>query len=423
MEHHLETLNNGLRAICVKEPDKRSVSLGIWFNVGSRYEHEKEKGIAHFIEHMLFKGSKRFDKDQIKRSIEGVGGTLNAFTSEEFTCYLAKVPYQHLDLTLDVLSDMCLNPTLDPQELEKERLVILEEIKMYKDHPAIYVNELLDRLMWPDCSLGDPVIGYENILLNMTKDDLVNFRNRFYAPNNTVISVCGYFDIDKFNKKVSSVFSGYKPAELRMFEKAVMNNHSPQVKILKKDTEQTHLALGFYSSKRKSPDRYALAVLNVIMGANMSSRLFDVIREKEGLAYSISSSLRKFHDAGLFLVRSGIKNENLTKCVKLLLKELSKVKKELVPENEFKRAKDFLIGQLELSLEDTLEKMIFAGESIMALGKFDSLDTIVKKVQAVTQDEVRDLAKTIFDKCKLNMAIIGPHETDTADLIIKEIML
>ncbi|MDP8260557.1 MAG: pitrilysin family protein [Candidatus Gygaella obscura] len=423
MHQQLITLENGLRVISLKETDKRSVSLGIWFNVGSRYEEKKEKGIAHFIEHMMFKGSQRFDKDQIKRSIEGVGGTLNAFTSEEFTCYLAKIPYQHIDLTLDVLCDMCLHPVFDAQELEKERSVILEEMKMYKDHPAIYVNELLDRLMWPDCSLGDPVIGYEENLLAMKRSDLVSFRDNFYVPNNTVISVCGYFDSDKLNKKISALFSGYKKKEVRAFKKVSKSSVSPQVKIFKKDTEQTHLSLGFYASKRKSPDRYALAVLNVIMGANMSSRLFDVIREKEGLAYSISSSLRKFHDAGLFLVRSGIKNENLIKYIKLLLQELNRVKQELVSVNEFKRAKDFLIGQLELSLEDTLENMFFAGESIIALGKLDSLDAIVKKIEEVTPEQVKDLANKIFRKEAMNMAIIGPHENKISELILKELTL
>ena len=401
-------LDNGLRVITHSMPQKQSVALGVWIKVGGRYESPRIKGAAHFIEHLLFKGSKIYSCRKIKESIEGVGGSLNGFTSEELTCYLVKIPATYLNLALDVLSDMVINPLFLLSDIEKERAVILEEMKMYKDLPQSYVHELLDELMWPKQPLGASILGTNESISRIKRDDLLSFRKDYYTPPNIVVSAAGSLDHHKLTNRINRIFSHPCEKNINTFLKARERQSKPQLKILFKETEQTHLALGFHSFKREHPLKHALGLLNVILGANMSSRLFDEVREKRGLAYEIGTQLKRFEDTGALVVHAGIDNKKVAPAVKLILKELSKLKAKLVASNEFQRAKDFYLGQLMLALEDTMDNMLWIGETTVALNKAYTVEEIIKEVSRVKACDLQEVARGIFKEENLHLSLIGP---------------
>ena len=400
----------------------QSVALGIWIKVGGRYESAEFKGIAHFLEHLVFKGSKNYSCRKIKETIEGVGGSLNGFTSEELTCYLVKIPHAYLDLALDVLSDMVINPLLPREEIDKERTVIIEEIKMYKDLPQSYVYELLDELLWPNQPLGTPIVGTIDSVNKIKRESLFSFKERYYTPPNIIISAAGLLDYDKLIGRVTAVFSSLKDRNINTFSKVNEQQTKPKLKLSPKETEQTHMALGFHGFKREHPLRHALWLLHIVLGANMSSRLFNEIREKKGLAYEIGTQVKYFQDTGAFIVHAGIDNRKVKDAIKLILKELKKAKDKLVTTAEFKRAKDFYLGQLMLALEDTFDHMLWIGESTATLDKVYSLKDIINEVRKIKQQDIQQVAKYIFQEKKLNLALISPLK-DSEQVIYDELCL
>ncbi|MFH1640806.1 MAG: pitrilysin family protein, partial [Candidatus Omnitrophota bacterium] len=319
-------LDNGLRVISHSMPKRNSVAVGIWIKVGGRDESEEHKGIAHFLEHLVFKGSKKYSCRKLKESIEGVGGSLNGFTSEEMTCYLTKLPKRHLDLGLEILSDMAMNPRLLQEEIDKERAVILEEIKMYKDLPQSYVHELLDELLWPKHTLGMPIAGTAESVSNINREEMTSFHRKYYTFSNMVVSLAGNLEYDKIIKKVRNIFSGAESKFIEASSDVKEEQKLAQFKLLAKDTEQTHLSLGFHAFKRDHPLRHAMGLLHVILGGNMSSRMFNELREKRGLAYEIGTNVKRFRDTGAFIVHAGIDNRKVQEAVGLILKELEKIK-------------------------------------------------------------------------------------------------
>ncbi|MGD0336284.1 MAG: pitrilysin family protein [Candidatus Omnitrophota bacterium] len=401
-------LDNGLRIIAHPMPSMESLALGIWISVGGRYETFQNKGISHFLEHMLFKGTEHYSCRGIKESIEGIGGSLNGFTAEEVTCYLVKIPAKYLEPALSILSDMVLRPTLPRTEIEKERTVILEEIKMYRDLPQSYVYELLDELLWPKHPLGLPVIGDIESVKSINRNSLSSFRSNYYTPSNIVISLAGSFDYKKLIGSVGRIFRKVERKEKNTFQGVTENQKLPQLKMFMKDTEQTHLALGFNALSRHHPLKYALNILHIILGANMSSRLFHQLREKRGLAYEIGSGLKRYHETGAFLVHAGIDNYKVTAAIKLILAELIKTTEKLVTGDEFRRAKEFYMGQLMLSLEDTLEHMLWIGESTLTLNRTYSFKEIAAEINKVDREDIREASRMIFKKDRLNAALIGP---------------
>ncbi|MFH0826460.1 MAG: pitrilysin family protein [Candidatus Omnitrophota bacterium] len=415
-------LHNGLRVVSHRMPAMQSVALGIWIKVGGRYESGRNKGISHFLEHLLFKGSKKFSYRKLKESIEGVGGSLNGFTSEEFTCYLAKIPSRHIEIAWDVLSDMALNPLLPAQEVEKERTVILEEIKMYKDQPQAYVYELLVGLLWPAQPLGTPIIGTRDSVTKMKRGEILSFKERFYTPLNMVISAAGQLKHEKLVRLAQRTFSDVQEGSPNDFVRAKENQESPSLKIFHKETEQSHMALGFHSLKRDHSLRHALGILNIVLGANMSSRLFNEIREKRGLAYEIGTLVKRYLDTGVFLVHAGIDNARVQEAVSLILGQLKLCKKELISTDEFRRAKEFYLGQLMLALEDTLDHMLWIGETTISLGRSYTPSEIIKEVDKVNREDVRLAARAIFQERKLKMALIGPLQ-DSHHKIQKELRI
>lgn len=412
-------LNNGLRIISKRLKQAQSVSLGIWINTGGRYEADSQKGISHYLEHLLFKGSKKYSCRLIKELIEGVGGTLNGFTSEELTCYLVKIPSRYLVSAFDILADMVTVPSLKPVDIDKERTVILEELKMYRDLPQNYVYELLDELLWPGQPLGTPIIGTIESLNGINRDILKCYQASHYTPANIVVSAAGLLNHDLLLKKVSAKFCSTTSAKLNTFIPVKESQDKPQLKIFNKDTEQTHMALGFHSLKRDHPLRHAQAILHIILGANMSSRLFNEVREKRGLAYEIGTGLKRFHDTGAFLVHAGIDNHKVEDCLILIFQELGKVRKTIVLKDEFKRAKEFYLGQLSLALEDTMEYMFWMGESVACLDKAHTLEQVIEEVNKVSREDVRRVASGIFDNKKINLSLIGPLEKSEKDIYAK----
>jgi predicted Zn-dependent peptidase len=337
-----------------------------------------------------------------------VGGVLNGFTSEEATCYFVKIPRRYMDLALDVLSDMVIHPALPEKEVEKERQVILEEIKMYKDQPQSYVYELLDGLLWPRQPLGEPIIGSAESVNRIKRDDLLNFKQNFYTPADIVVSAAGSLQHDELRKKVQRIFVAHQAKSRNTFLKAQENQSRPQLKILHKDTEQTHLALGFHSFRRDHPLKHAQGLLHVILGANMSSRLFNEVREKKGLAYEIGTVIKRFQDTGSFIVHAGIDNRKAASAIEVILKELKKISSRLVTADEFRRAKEFYLGQLMLALEDTLDQMLWIAETTATLDRTYTIQEITKEVGRVTREDIREAANSVFCNKKLNLALIGP---------------
>jgi predicted Zn-dependent peptidase len=409
-------LENGLTLVTHRMPKMQSVALGIWIKVGGRYESVENKGISHYLEHLLFKGSKKYSCQEIKESIEGVGGALNGFTSEEATCYLVKLPSRHLDLAFDILSDMVESPLLLKNDIQREKTVILEEIKMYKDLPQSYVYDLLDELMWPDQALGMSVLGSVESVSRIERRGLASFKQGHYGPANIVVSAAGLLDHDVLVRRVKKMFRGSNGVKKNQCAQAIQQQSKPQVKFYPKETEQTHVALGFHSFKRGHPLKHALGLLHVILGGNMSSRLFNELREKRGLAYEIGTQVKRFQDTGAFIVHAGIDNKKVNEALALIFKELKRISHALVKEDEFQRAKEFYLGQLMLALEDTLDHMLWIGESTLAMDKTYALADIFKEVRQVKRQDILQAAREILRHERLNIALIGPCQEQESAL-------
>ncbi len=414
-------LKNGISVVSQPFSDRNSVAIGIWVSAGGRYEQERIKGAAHFFEHMAFKGSQKYSCTQIKEKIEGVGGALNAFTSEEQTCFYAKVPKKYFAQTFDILADIVFFPLIDKKDLEKERTVILEEIKMYHDLPQFRVMELLDGLLWPNHPLGQNLAGTPESVGNMSPNDLRNFHNNHYVPGNVVVSVCGAIDSKEVNKVVArklSKVSGncqfpYKPAENLQSQ--------PKVAFLRKDIEQMHVALGALGMHTNHQDLYGLGLLNIILGGNMSSRLFNEVREKRGLAYAISSGVKAMDDTGLALIRAGVDNTKIVGAVGLVLRELSKIRKTGVSPDELKRAKDYYIGQFHLGLEDTLDHMLWLGETVISKDRVSKPADVEREIRKVGLAQIKRIANHIWNPSRLNLTVVGPL-TDSLERDLRQLL-
>ena len=401
-------LPNRMRIVTHEMKGRDSASVGIWLGTGGRYENKKNKGAAHFLEHILFKGTKHYSCDGIKELIEGVGGSLNAFTAEEYTCYYAKIPSQHLDRTFDILSDMVFYPLIAAKDVEKERTVILEEIKMYHDLPQHFVIDLLEGLMWPNHPLGMNIAGTHESIVPMNHQDLRDFHRSHYTLENTVVSVSGRISHKHVVGLAQRKSAGIEERKKHDFLSAKNSQKHPQVKFFRKDIEQMHLALGLFGLREDHPDRHAFSLLNIILGANMSSRLFNEVREKRGLAYAIASSSKSLNDTGLLMIRAGVDNKKVVEAVDVVLKELDKLRKSPVTKDEFTRAKDYYLGQILLALEDTLDHMFWIGESIVSLNRTRTLKEILTQIKKVTIADVRRLANDIFKREHVNLSIVGP---------------
>lgn len=401
-------LKNKITVVSQEFKDRESVAVGIWVGSGGRSEDDRIKGAAHFFEHMAFKGSRKYSCSEIKEKVEGVGGALNAFTAEEQTCFFAKVPRKHFPQTFDILADIVFFPNLDKKDLDKERTVILEEIKMYHDLPQFRVVELLDGLLWPNHPLGKSLAGTPESVGALSVADLRAFHRQHYVPDNVVVSVCGRMNHKDALGLVSKKLAGIKGKKNGLFVPAQNDQKKPQAAFFRKDIEQMHVALGALGLETNHKDLYVLGVLNIILGGNMSSRLFNEVREKRGLAYAISSGVKSLDDTGLLMIRAGVDNKKIVGAVEVILKELAKIRKNGVSDDEFKRAKDYFLGQLLLGLEDTLDHMLWIGETVISRDRVRSAQDVIQEVNRVKLVDIKRVAAALLDPKRLNLAVVGP---------------
>ena len=417
--YNITTLPGGLRVITAPMPHMESVSVGVWIGIGGRYESRSRAGISHFLEHLLFKGTRRRTAKQLSQSVEGVGGYLNAFTGEENTCYYAKAGYRHLAVLLDVLADMYRHPKLAAVDIAKERQVIKEELLMYRDQPDHYVQELLAEITWPGHPLGRSLTGTPESLDEIQRPTLVEFKDRHYVPVNTVVAVAGHCAHADIVARVASQFPGGTAGRVARFQGVTAVQRSPQLRFLTKAVEQTHLAIAIRGYSRHDQRRYALKLLSVILGENMSSRLFQTIREEHGLAYSIQSATSYFSDTGAFLISAGLDTRRLPKALRLILKELGKLSRRAPPAEELRRAKDYAIGQMRLGMESTSNQMMWCGEHLLAYGCVQEPTEIEQKIEAITSLQIQEVAADLFCDSRLNAAVITPSQ---AERTIRELL-
>ncbi|MBI4387578.1 MAG: insulinase family protein [Candidatus Omnitrophica bacterium] len=385
------------------------MALGVWARVGSRFEPQRINGVSHFLEHMLFKGTKYRSTRKIKADVEGLGGVFNAFTGEESTCYFVKILRNYANKAFDVLTDMVNHSLLDPKEFEKERTVILEEIKMYLDLPSHHVQEILGELLWPDQALGRPIAGTVDTVGRLSAKELRDYMERYYHPKNLLVAFCGEVDHAEICELTDKLFSHKKSKEVSHWDSAASRQGKPRFYFINKKTEQMHFAIGFHGLPKMHPDRHKLAVLNVILGANMSSRLFEEVREKRGLAYEIRSGLSFFEDAGAVSISAGVEPKKARLAVHVIMRELKRLKTGRVSSGELRRAKDYFIGQFALGLEDTLDHMLWLGERMLFRNELPNQDEIRKNVEKVTSEDIHELAKKIFKTEAINFSLIGSY--------------
>ncbi|MCM8756632.1 MAG: insulinase family protein [Candidatus Omnitrophica bacterium] len=394
-------------------------SLGMFINIGARYEDVQLKGISHFLEHMLFKGSKNYTYKEIKREIEGRGGMLNGFTSQETTGYYAQFINKNWKITLDILLDMVSNPLVIDSEIEKERNVILEEVKMHNDLPHIRVNTILESLLWEKHPLGEEIIGEPETIRRIKRENLINFKETYYIPSNMVIACVGDLEegdlIESIKKKINVNLAGR--INLNSYPPSHLNKVSLGVE--KKDIDQTHLCLGFRSPSYRSKERLTVELINVILGANMSSRLFEEIREKRGLCYDISTEVRKYKDSGGFIIHLGLDSKNIIMALKGITKTLIKLSNELVSAKELERAKDYFLGQVIMGIEKPQSRMFYMADSYLALNKIYTIEEISNLIEAIDSQRIKCLAKKVFDLSKFCLSCITNSDKDIKNDIDK----
>ncbi|RNF40587.1 M16 family metallopeptidase [Planococcus salinus] len=382
------TCDNGLRIVSETIPHFRSVAVGVFVKAGSRDELPEENGLTHFIEHMLFKGTKTRSAKQIAREFDRIGGDMNAYTSKEYTCYYAKVLDHHAELAVEVLADMFFNSTMDPVEIEKERQVVLEEISMTEDMPDDDVHEQLWKVMYPDHSMGDPILGTEKTLALFTKEKIMEFMNRHYTPENTVISVAGNITPSLLHK-IESCFGSF---QRKGAEKVYTYPDFTSGSSLKlKETEQGHLCLGYPGVSMTDERLFDFAVLNNILGGSMSSRLFQEIREERGLAYSIYSYHSPYSDHGSFAIYGGTANEQLPEMQRVILESLETARANGIQSEEIADSKEQLKGSLLLGMESTSARMNRNGKHELLLGRHKSYEEILRLIDEVSVEKVQSL--------------------------------
>lgn len=406
--YKIREYGNGVRLVYRKMEGVSSVALGFWVNAGSRNEPAATNGVSHFLEHLLFKGSKKYTGDQIKESIEGLGGSLNAFTSEENTCYYAKFLGRHLKKVFGVLSDMVLHPLLKESDIEKERTVIIEEIKMYKDLPQFQVAEVFDELLWPHHPLGRNIAGSVETVKAIGPSVLSEYHGQWYRPANIVIACAGALDEELLEDAVERLYAGLKAAAVGRVEPFAAHHQGPQIKLAAKDIEQTHIHIGFPSLWRAHRDRFAQGLIHVILGGNMSSRLFNEVREKKGLAYEIATHVKRLRDTGVFFVHAGIDSRNLLEASRVIFQELDRIRQQKVSAAELRRAKDFLTAQSEMALDDTMEHMLWVGDSLMNLGFLQTKEEVRRQIERTTAADILRVAEEMISWRRLHVAAVGP---------------
>jgi predicted Zn-dependent peptidase len=383
-----------------------SVSVGIWANAGSRDEDKKRLGISHFVEHMLFKGTERRTARQIADEMDSLGGHLNAFTDKEFTCFYAKVLKEHLFLAVDILSDMLLHSLLDQCEIDREKNVVLEEIKRHKDSPEENVHDLMAETLWKGHRLGNPVIGSAGVVSSLKRDDLARYLGEFYTPDALVISAAGNVEHRVLVDAVAAAYGHLSGT--RLPRKSVDANARTEIKVVDKVTEQVHFCLGTAGFSQDRKEKYALAAIDSALGGGMSSRLFQEIRENRGLAYSIGTYSAAYQEAGLFAVYGGTSVENIKVVLELIEAECANIGRDSVTDAELERAKNQIRGTLVLGQESMSNRMSRLAKSEIYFGRIVRVDEIISAITNVSKEDVASVASSLFNGSGFTLAAVGP---------------
>jgi predicted Zn-dependent peptidase len=402
-------LDNGLRVISENMPQTHSASICIFVGVGSRYETNAWAGISHFVEHVLFRGTqKRPTSRDISEAIEGVGGILNGGTDRESTVYWCKVARPHFEMALDVLSDMMLNSKLDPEDIEKERQVIIEEINMSYDAPSSKVGLIIEKLLWPLDPLGRDIAGTKKSVSATQREDLAGYIQKQYIPSATVVSVAGSVEHKEVVAAVKNCLGSWTGPGQRPGHRAFRKHEAARVEIETRDIEQTHMCLALPGLSLFDPQRFTLDMMNVILGEGMSSRLFSEVRDKLGLAYSVQSYVDHLKDTGSFIVYAGVDTSKAKLALEAIIKELMRFKIETISPAELTKAKEMSKGQLALRLEDSRHVAGWLGGQETLTGRILTLDDVNALVDSVSAGDIKHLAHELIDRSKMRLAIVGP---------------
>src|SRR5215469_11072279 len=397
MNYKRTTLPNGLRLLTSHMPGMRSASIVFFFTVGSRYEENAIAGISHFIEHMLFKGTRHYPTARlISEAIEGVGGNFNASTGKELTSYTARVPAEHLSLVVNVLADMIRQPLFEPAEIEKERGVILEELSSTRDDPQEWVNLLIDQTMWPGLPLGRDDGGFEETVAKLQRHEMLNYLDEYYRPNSLVISIAGNIDQAQIIDLTESLFGDWDPRQHRSWTQSLPPPVAPSVALIRKETEQANICLSTLGVAHTSPDYYPLVLINALLGDGMSSRLFQTIREEYGLAYDIGSYYNTYFETGNLVVSAGVDPAHTESAVNAITNELSHLCLTPVPADELDRIKAYVRGSMVLGLEGTQQVASWLGGQESLRDSIVDIDEVIAKVDAVTPQDIQRVAQTCF---------------------------
>ena len=400
------TLKNGVRILTKNMPHARSVSMGVWVNVGARDESVEENGLSHLIEHMIFKGTKKRTAFQIAKQFDALGCNTNAFTGYENTCYHARVMDSHLKTVVDILSDIFLNSVFDEKELEKERPVIFQEIGMVEDSPEEYVHVLSNTAYWGDNPLGRSVLGTKENILGFTADDIKNFFKRFYQPARIIISIAGNLSHDKTVDLIGPNFEAVKPGN--SFPERITPFAHSAINLNHRDSEQVHICLGTKGISITDPRRFAFSILNAVFGGNMSSRLFQSLREQRGLAYSVYSFMSSYIDTGMAGAYAGVDPGKAQESIELILKEMNQLKEVRIDKSELSDAKEYIKGNLFLASESIDNQMVRLAQSEINFNKHIPLKTVAERVERVTADDVLELTKVLFQPEHMSLTLLGP---------------
>jgi predicted Zn-dependent peptidase len=400
------TLENGIRISSERMPHVRSVSVGVWVGAGSRRETGEENGICHFLEHMLFKGTHNRSAEGIARAVDSIGGNLDAFTAKELVSFNTKVLDEHLPVAFDILSDLVLHPLFQPEDIQKEKGVILEELKMEEDNPEYLVHEIFSSNFWTGHPLGKPILGTKDSIVRFDRGMVEDFWRRHYAPGNIVVTAAGNLEHEQLVGLVSKYFATLPTSDAAAPEPAPATHARLAIRN-KRSLEQVHMCLGVPSYPLAHDNRFTCYVLNVLLGGGMSSRLFQKIRERLGLAYAVFSELSLYRDTGCLVVYAGTSAKTLHRVVECTLEEFRALKRDEIPEEELRRAKDHLKGSLMLNLESTSSRMANLARQELYFGRFFGLDEMLSGIERVTAADVARVARELFDSRRIALTVLG----------------
>jgi predicted Zn-dependent peptidase len=408
-----KVLHNGLTLLTVPIETSSSITMSVFVKAGSRYEEDKISGISHFLEHLHFKGSKKYPTaKQLSEVVDSIGGEFNANTGKEHTQYFIRAAYEHLPLIFEVLTDMLQHPLFDEREMEREKGVIVEEINMYKDNPQVHIESLFEESLWPDCALGADIAGKAETIRAVKRADILAYRDKFYQPNNMIIAVAGNFSQEKLENLVEQYWEPVPSKRIGNCKPVKERINGPKMKIENKPTEQAHMIVGFQAYPYRHKNNFPLRVLSSILGGGMSSRLFLRVRERLGLAYYVGTSFNNYLDAGNFMVQAGLKVSSAPKALEVILDELRKVRINGIKEQELKKSKEYLKGKIALALEDPHDKLEWYLGQEAFMGRIRTIKQTFEAIDRVTLEQVHKVAHDVIRNERLNLALIGPF-TDT----------